>query len=508
MSAITHIVLRGLLSPPIAQSRLEFLYQDQGRAWGQKLGWWAHVVLGIAACFCLAGPITAIEIGPWVVFGCAVLRVHTCWRGYLQLLRLPLVGVILACVAWIALSLLWSGDLRKGVQELGNARWVPLVFVLWPVIHRRAWLIGGLIAGLIAGQLTQVLEWVGHEYGISGLLWPHPRNPLPVPRISGWWHHPVMGGIILVAVLGLHLPPAFFGNGWRRVAGCAGCIAAFIGALATGSRGSWIASLALVAIVAVFAATRHRVRLSTRRILIAFAVIVCTVGPATILLRNTITQRLHTASQEMRLAVKDGDRSSDVGARIQYALWALEMISERPLQGFGAGSYESWVRSSLAQQGIDPATQRIAPQAHNTILHAWATLGVPGACLVILVFGVGIASGIVAAKSHAKILGNDVDWAGLYVAGPPCALLGVAIMSCFDTIYVNVQPAAFTTGLLALCLPLAPRFGVCFSDHEGHPVGTVDAAPASSPLSPVSDNAPKVVSSPVGTAWKRVGEKD
>ena len=138
------------------------------------------------------------------------------------------------------------------------------------------------------------------------------------------------------------------------------------------------------------------------------------------------------------------------------------MIAQRPLVGHGAGSYEPWVRATLAKDSIDPASVRIAPQAHNTLLHAWATLGLPGPLLLGSILLVAACGGVVVARETVPV---GHDWAGTYGIGPSSALLGIALVSCFDTIYVNVQPAAFTSALLALCLPLVPTAAKTSADE-------------------------------------------
>ena len=58
-----------------------------------------------------------------------------------------------------------------------------------------------------------------------------------------------MGGSVLVAGLGLHLPAAIMGRGWGRTLASGGAMVTALGILGTGTRGAWIAGLLLVMLV-------------------------------------------------------------------------------------------------------------------------------------------------------------------------------------------------------------------------------------------------------------------
>lgn len=429
-------------------------FWSQDRKWAQKFGMHASVAFAIGWMACMAGPIGAIEIAPIVLGVVWVVRWHAVGPATLPLFRTGLVQMVLLLAAWGALSLLWTTDKGKGIQEFGNARWLWCIFPVWLAMHRRAWLIAGLVAGVAMGQLTQVFEWIGLKYGMAWLVWPHPPSDVAVARVSGWWHHPVMAGVILVGALGLHLPPAVFGSGWRRIAGITGSLASVAGMIATGSRGAWLGGALLIVMTLVLAAWRLRGRM--RRVVLIGACVLAVIGGSVTWMvgREIISVRFESAVREVRGAMERGDYSSDTGARIRFAMWAVEMIREKPFAGHGVGSYETWIRK---KEGEAAGTKRIAPQAHNTVLHAWATMGIPGAALMIALTATAIAGGLRAAREIHKQEGDmSSDWMGTYVAGPPWAMMGIALMSGVETIHVNIQPAAFTSALLCLCIPLVP----------------------------------------------------
>ena len=441
---------------------LDTRFAAQANAWGQSFGWPAHIALAMLWIGGAAGPIAAVEVLPIPLAICVLARLHVTIKLWPFALSSRLLMLCIAFAAWSAFTLAWSPDRTKGIQEIGNTRWLWCILGVLPVLHKRSWLIAALIAGTLLGMGTQLLEAVGHRFGIDALIWPHPPNPQEHARISGWWHHPVMGGIILVGSLGLHLPPAVFGKGWRRWAGIAGSTASLIAMVATGTRSAWLAAFALIAIILGSALFRLPKAKALR--LLAGAAIIATVLAGTLwaVRGDAIAARVRSATTEVSRAFRDREYTSDSGARINFAIWASRMIAQRPLVGHGAGSYEPWVRATLAKDSIDPASVRIAPQAHNTLLHAWATLGLPGPLLLGSILLVAACGGVVVARETVPV---GHDWAGTYGIGPSSALLGIALVSCFDTIYVNVQPAAFTSALLALCLPLVPTAAKTSADE-------------------------------------------
>jgi O-antigen ligase len=365
------------------------------------------------------------------------------------------VLLMIAWCLWMLIAMLWTPDRASGWRELANSRWAWTMLVAYSVMDRRPWLIAALCFGVALGNGAQALEWIGHRSSIDWLIWPHPPNPQPVPRISGWWHHPVMGGIVLVGGLGLHLGAAVLGRGWKRWAGIAGSLACVVGIFATGTRGAWLAGMGLVALVIFGACCTLPKKKAIMTLAAAAAGLLLALGAGWAVAGPQISYRIKSGFTELRQAAEGTNLTSDMGARVRYAGWAAAAIREHPILGVGTGGYQHFVVEHVRKQGVDPSTVRIAPQAHNTFLHAWATTGIPGVILCVGLMIVAIASGIRAPFARRAETGLSSRaafgaWLGTYSAGPTVALIGIALMSLFDVPYVNVQTAGFTSALLAL----------------------------------------------------------
>lgn len=402
-----------------------------------------HTLLACLACFCVGGPTSAAEIGA-IPLACAFLiRAHRHWGTWPRFLLQPLVLLVLSWTVLGLASLAWTDGTRGAwLDEWGSARFALVALFLWPVADRRALLLFALGAGFALGQCSQVLHAIGRAFEIDWMTW----NRLP-GRNSGWWD-PVVGGSLLTAVLGLHLPAALWGRGGWRVAGSVGALVTLLGIVATGTRGAWLASIGLLAVAVVCAAARVRPRSRAIRVGAAVAIGAALVGGiGWAVMGESVRERLGSARAEIAGAVERREFGSDTGARLLMNWWAIEAMRERPLGGVGLGGYEAWTRGHVAAQEIDPSTRRFHGHAHDALLQAGATLGLPGLAL-------GVAFALVAIGG--AVGRQPGDGPPGYAEGPCLALVGLLLVSAFDSVQVNSHTAALLGVLLVFAVGTRP----------------------------------------------------
>jgi O-antigen ligase len=383
-----------------------------------------------------------IELGWIPLAACFLARLPFVWRGLGDAGRQPSVLAAVMLAAWGAASLLWSAEVGQGVQEIGNIRWAWIALGLWAVIDQRERLVMVMAAGFAVATCMQIGEWIGHTFGVENLVWKHPPRPEGTPpRMSGWWYQPAIGGTMLVAALGLHLPAAFMGRGAVRVIGLLGAAFTVVGLALTGTRGAWLSSIALVGLGTAVAVLQIR---PWRRawMVLGLATLAggIALGTGWLVAGDAVKQRVDSARQEISAALTRGEFDSDTGARLAMMGWAWSALREHPLTGVGAGGFRAHAIDAVRAQGGDPQARRILPQAHNTVLHAGATLGVPGVMLVLAGAGLAIASAWRCGRERL----------GTYAAGPVFALLGLTLSFAFETIPVNAQTACLWLTLAAL----------------------------------------------------------
>lgn len=458
-----------------------------------------HVAFAILWCSVAVGPIATVEFG-YIPLGVTfLLRLPFLVRTLALALRTPAMVAFAAFVAWSFASLAWAPDMYQAVNDAGALRFAIVVLLIWPVLHARRAMTLALVLGFFAAGIAQALEAVGHAYSIDALKWPHPALPEGFPvRLSAWWRQPAVGGAMLVAALGLSLPTLLglvprscpTPLPWRAGAGLA-VATALGGILLTGTRGAMLAAIALFA-CALFAATlraflRARVRAlrtpaphtspspaSPPRILLHLLIVFATLAIAASawsVAGSAVTTRVTDAVREVRAAA-DGDYSSDTGARIAMAIWAFDAWRQRPLVGHGSGAFPTIARAALDRHADGFKGVRVHTQAHNTLLHVAATLGIVGVLLLAWAIAAALRGGLLLPTPPGppaatpppapppplahSLVARAHTIAPAYDLGPAFALLGLLLVSAFDTIVVNTQQAALLCTLIALCMPVRP----------------------------------------------------
>ncbi|MCW5776459.1 MAG: O-antigen ligase family protein [Phycisphaeraceae bacterium] len=401
-----------------------------------------HTAIGALWCLFLGAPISPSQLAGIPLAAAFLIRIHRHWATFLRLIIQPPMLLILLWSAWAALSLLWSPDPSLGFDQASSVRWFAAIVCLWPVVQRRALLLAAMTIGIALGQLGQVGHAIGTAFDVDWLV--RPRLP---GRNSGWWF-PVVGGSILTAALGLHLPAAVWGRGKWRTLGIAGCLCTIAGIAATGTRGAWIASAALVLIVGVAAGWRAARWRGLALACAAATLLIVVAGTAAWTLGGqSLRDRVSLARVEITSALRDGEYNSDTGARIAMAGWAVAAFAEHPLSGTGSGGYRRWVEDRLRSRGIDPATRSIHDHAHNALLHTAATAGLPG---------LAIAAAFIVCVLRGAARRQPGDGPPGYADGPFWALLGLLLVSAFDVVHINAQTSALLGALVFFSLPWRP----------------------------------------------------
>ncbi len=396
-----------------------------------RIGDRLHLVFACIAMIGIAGPVSVVDIAvlPLVVF--FLVRVFNTFPIWIHGFGQPVVLVALMLAAWMGISLLWSPDPHAGLEHMSELRWLTMIGFVYPVIEHRRVLIACLCIGFLIGSGSQVVDafdGFGNEF-LSTTLWHEPE------RVSGWWD-PAVGGSVLVAALGLHLPAALMGKGRWRLVGYAGSLVMLIAVIATGTRGAWIAAVGLIVIALIIAGARSNIK---HKGLIGIAgVVVLILSGLGVSKLGPIEARIDRASDEISRAI-EGDYTSSTGARISMGAEAIKAGTAHPLKGIGAGGFEPWMIEATPVVHDDQA------HAHNMMLQLFAELEIPGVMLGVLL--------------GAVILINSWKQGirGGYAMGPCIAFIGIMLVSAFDSVLLNVNTAALIGALAALSPAYIPK---------------------------------------------------
>jgi len=211
------------------------------------IGHAAHAMVACVAVFLQPIANAPANVGFALLCIMGALRVHRLWRAWALMFREWFWLLLVAWAAWTGITLMWSEAPEYGLRQWGAFRavlWVPL---LWPVMDRWRWILGGLLAGVAAGNALQLSQyWWG---------WPKVRAD---KGVGGGLHmYTYMGAWCAIAfamwmMMAVSLP-------WRRalVAVALASLAA-IGLVIASTRGVVIGAAVEVVVVAAVLALRQQ----------------------------------------------------------------------------------------------------------------------------------------------------------------------------------------------------------------------------------------------------------
>jgi hypothetical protein len=301
-----------------------------------------HTALAVAYLFLLPLATTPKDAAAGVLLLWALVRLPHTWSCYTALARDGLLWLLAVWAAWHGLGLLWSPEAGAGWDELQAFRVLVTPLVLWPILDRREWLVGALLAGVFAQNLVQL----GQGLEIFGL------GPELNDRLGGLVH-PIQTGAFCAAAMCWHLG-ALLGQhhvARRRilltVASVTGLVAATGGLVFSGSRGPWISAAIAVPLGLVVTALR---RPPARRpaLVLAASGLVCLAG-AWLVAGDIVSTRVEQAVAEVRAAAS-GDYETDVGERLTRWSAAWAVFLDKPIAGAGGGGYAHARVGGLSRQ--------------------------------------------------------------------------------------------------------------------------------------------------------------
>ena len=319
----------------------------------------------------------------------------------------PTVSLVLgAFLGWIALGITWSESHSEVITAI--TRYIPNVLLI-PIVYtatrnkKQALMI---IAGLVLGALAAV---------VYGVLHPSPEDA----RLEGTALDPNELASVLVA--GVALSAAFAANmksqPGLRFAGSAAAAFCVLGIFLTVSRGGLVA-LAASLVAAIFMAGRWRPLAIVATLLIAsgsfyyFAVL----APPEAAERLELTSQGETKLKEGRTTI-----------------WqvAERIVEAKPVNGVGAGNFQTSARHYLLQPGALGRTDLIiaTPKVvHNTYLGIAAELGLVGLGLFAVIVLFCLSSAMKAARYFTAIgdRGGEALARGLFVG-----LVGILVADIF-----------------------------------------------------------------------------
>jgi putative inorganic carbon (HCO3(-)) transporter len=286
----------------------------------------------------------------------------------------PLAWPLAAFVAWSALSMLWTGDVREGAIEL-LAFYLPFgLLAVWVagLEWSRRWL------GLLAAELIVLaLGFAGvgiYQWLTRDIFW-NPKVAVgnayaPFYRVNSvFWDPSIYGRFLVLAILAclsLVLLAVRARVLWAAVAAAA---AIWVGLVFSFSQSSF-AALMVVVLAAAAVAWGRRALLA----LAATAVVLVSVGFTAPSVREELRRDLDRATSGRAGLVENG----------------LRIAADHPVAGVGLGGF---VRAYAERTGLRGEEPRRAA-SHNTPVTVVAETGLPGIALLGWLLGAALVIGL------------------------------------------------------------------------------------------------------------------
>jgi len=276
-------------------------------------------------------------------------------------------------LAWLMLAVLAAGAVsmvlfEHGFRDVDNRS----RFVVMPWIALWAFALNLQLRWLWRGALLGLLLVFG--LSLQQVLGGAPRAELFTNAIV------LADIVVMLLVLALFCRPhGVRGWAWGLPALAAGMAALVL----TGSRGALLALLAVLLVMALTLRWRTlRLRLMVLATLLGVAVVAVVSFPE---LRHQVRlTELHSDVQRL----ERGDTDSSAGARVERLQVAWDTFLEHPLTGVGVGHFDNAMQR-LPECRDNPSEARChLGHAHNDLAEWGATQGVPGALLLLAVYGV------------------------------------------------------------------------------------------------------------------------
>lgn len=244
-----------------------------------------------------------------------------------------------------------------------------------------------LMVSLVTGLIVLLRPsprsfWFGLAVGTVGAAGfaVYQKFYLLMPRAEGFKMPITFGDIaIAMALMSIAGIQVFSKSRWAALPYLA-FFAGVTASILSGSRGGWLALL--FCIVPLYSYGRTGFKKRTAFIL---AGCISLLVAASVIPETGVRERLTAVSEELNL-YRSGNPNSSVGARLEMWHGAWLMFVEHPLTGVGRANYNDGLKTMIERGKVDPAMAQYQ-HAHNEILHAMATQGLPGLAALLCLYG-------------------------------------------------------------------------------------------------------------------------
>ncbi|WP_232431348.1 O-antigen ligase [Cupriavidus sp. UYPR2.512] len=252
-------------------------------------------------------------------------------------------------------------------------------------------------------------------------------NIIPFSNLS------LLMGILALISIGWDRPRDYLLSSLKLLAGFAGLYASYM----SGTRGGWLA-IPVLALIAL-AASHRLTRTHKAAALAGLAGVMALTWFSSVWVQQRTVQVVSEVSQFNQHVTSD----TSIGIRLQLWRTSLELIQAHPWTGVGPENFERTLETLGAQHVITPLAATM-PHSHNELLHATATLGIPGLLAILALY-------LVPAAFFLRHLG-DADRGAQVASAMGLALcFGFMVFGLTEVMFATTLVNAFYSLIMAVC---------------------------------------------------------
>lgn len=339
----------------------------------------------------------------------------------------PLVAVFAAYFALCAASVAWHGG---KVSELDIALRFLLAIPVFMLLRANppgaAALWGGIALGSIGGGAYAAWQFAVLEIARPG----GHTNPIQFGNLCV-----VFAMLCLSSLSWAKAQPR--ARAWTALM-MAGAVSGLMGAILSGSRGSWIAVPLCTVFLLAFsgrAARRYQLASLAGAALLVMLAAVSYKGLG-------LEQRLQQTVSEARGYFESGSADNSVGGRLEMWRTGLRIAAEKPVFGWGSEGYQQRKAALVAAGLADPYVMQHS-HAHNEFIDAMVKRGALGLAALLALY-------LVPLRFFARAL-RRADSAPVR----PYALGGVLVIACYMAFGLTQAFLTHNNGAMSLAFILA-----------------------------------------------------
>jgi O-antigen ligase len=338
---------------------------------------------------------------------------------------------------WLFMLAMAGLPLALLVEQLVAGTAVPHV----PYLYLRFALFIPLVFGMVrlGRSGMQSIQWGFVACALVSALWLHEVAAAGRPSHVGFSNVIPFGnlalltGMLAVISIGWNRRGDHWLSGLKLVAGFAGLYASYM----SGTRGGWLA-IPVLALIALAASRRLR-RWHKAGVLAGLAGLMALAWFSSAVVQERTAAVVSELSQFAHHVTSD----TSVGIRLQLWRAALELIQAHPWFGVGPENYEAALQTLAAQHVITPLAATM-PHSHNELLHAMATLGIPGLLAVLALY-------LVPAAFFVRHLGERDRRTQVASAMGLALCCGFMVFGLTEVMFATTLVNAFYSLVMAVC---------------------------------------------------------